>query len=307
MPICERDPWRDQYFIGVACPPEVRVPTDDIDSWDWFPRWRWIYDKINIARSQGLACGSHDDMPNAFPVFSKPAINLKGMGLGSRIVRSAAEFEQARQPGHMWMTLLHGPHVSTDCAVENGRCKWLRHASGETWKDGMFRHWTVTEREDPELAAYLTQWVDQHMDGYTGMMNFETIGGKIIEAHLRFADQWVDLYGPGWLDALVRLYAENHWHLPHETRRTGYSVPLFASHGQVPPHPTDDQQSKIRAMPGVASLQITYYETRPGEAHPMPPGGFRLGIVNCWDLDAGFAARRALAACFTGCEVMLPE
>jgi len=39
----------------------------------------------------------------------------------------------------------------------------------------------------------------------------------------------------------------------------------------------------------------------------MPPGGFRLGIVNGWDLQACFAARIALAAAFPGVEVMLPE
>jgi hypothetical protein len=27
----------------------------------------------------------------------------------------------------------------------------------------------------------------------------------------------------------------------------------------------------------------------------MPPGGFRLAIVNCWDLAAGLLARQALA------------
>ena len=27
------------------------------------------------------------------------------------------------------------------------------------------------------------------------MINLETIGGRIIEVHLRFADQWPDLYG----------------------------------------------------------------------------------------------------------------
>jgi hypothetical protein len=30
----------------------------------------------------------------------------------------------------------------------------------------------------------------------------------------------------------------------------------------------------------------------------MPPGGFRLAIVNCLDLDAGRAARARLAAYF---------
>jgi hypothetical protein len=33
----------------------------------------------------------------------------------------------------------------------------------------------------------------------------------------------------------------------------------------------------------------------PGD-HAMPPGGFRLAIVNCHDLAAGRAVRRALAA-----------
>jgi hypothetical protein len=60
-------------------------------------------------------------------------------------------------------------------------------------------------------------------------------------------------------------------------------------------------------MPDVASLQITYYEAKQGDAHPMPPGGFRIGIVNSWNLQSGFAARRALAESFTGCEIMLPE
>jgi hypothetical protein len=30
------------------------------------------------------------------------------------------------------------------------------------------------------------------------MVNLETIGGRIIEVHLRFADQWPDLYGARW-------------------------------------------------------------------------------------------------------------
>ena len=36
-------------------------------------------------------------------------------------------------------------------------------------------------------------------------------GGKIIEAHLRFADQWCDLNGKGWIEAMVRLYTDGTW------------------------------------------------------------------------------------------------
>ena len=32
--------------------------------------------------------------------------------------------------------------------------------------------------------------------------------------------------------------------------------------------------------------------------HAMPPGGFRLAVVNCWDLEAGRRVRAELAALF---------
>ena len=58
----------------------------------------------------------------------------------------------------------------------------------------------------PASRAAAAQWVQRNLAGYTGMLNLETIGATIIEAHLRFSDQWPDLYGPGWVDALVGLY-----------------------------------------------------------------------------------------------------
>ena len=305
MPICERDPWRFQYFEKVFCPPEVNIPTDDIDSYEWYPQYRWVYEKIKIARSQNLASGLAGDVPAAFPVFAKPNINLKGMGLNSGIIHNRIEFDQL-PAGQMWMPLLTGEHISTDCAIVNGKLRWIRHALGYPWHEGMFTHWVIETGQRVELESFLATWVERHMAGYTGMMNFETIGGKIIETHLRFADQWCDLYGRDWFDALVKLYAEGVWELKNESRIEGYSIPLFAQHGQVPPHPPQDFQSEIRSMPGVSSLQITYYEFKPGEAHPMPPGGFRLALVNCTDLEAGFVARHKLASSFKNLELLLP-
>src|SRR6187551_3799271 len=105
MPVCEADPWRLQYFAGVPCPDNVRVPTEDSDAWLWYPAHRWVYDKIAVALSQGLEAAPHGVMPPCFPVFSKPIVNLRGMGSGSRVIASAAEYQDALTPGHMWMTL----------------------------------------------------------------------------------------------------------------------------------------------------------------------------------------------------------
>ena len=298
MPILERDRWRYQFFDAVACPADVLIPTDDPDCWTLFPHHRWIYDKLKIAETQGLSCGPHGVLPLSYPVFSKPIVNLKGMGIGSRAILSDVEFEQVSTPGHMWMQLLEGPHVSTDCAIVAGRVAWIRHATGIPWVDGMFRQWTIHSQPLPPLEVYLADWIGIHMTGYTGMMNFETIGGRIIEAHLRFADQWCDLYGRGWVEALIGLYAGKQWNFTDDQRCDGYSVPLFARHGNGFHHPSPELQARVRAMPHIQSLQITFHEAKAANDHPMPPGGFRLAILNATDLAAAHRARRVLASAF---------
>lgn len=132
MPICEADPWRMQYFEGADCPPGVNVPTEDADAWEWNPEFRWIYDKIVIARNQGLDAGPHGTLPPSFPVFSKPIVNLKGMRVDTRIIHSAADYALHQTSGHMWMIMLEGRHVSTDVAIVGGEPRWWRHVTGQS-------------------------------------------------------------------------------------------------------------------------------------------------------------------------------
>jgi hypothetical protein len=298
MPIKEEDPWRMQYFEGVACPDDVVVPTEDGDAYMMFPRYRWIYNKMLVAESQGLEHGPHGFAPRRFPVFSKPIYNFRGMGTGSRVLRSYREYLHLQAPGHFWMELLQGEHVSTDCAVTEGEPRWWRHVTGRELGEGLFDYWTVHGEQRPELEAYCGGWIRRNLAGYTGMVNFETIGGRIIEAHLRFADQWPDLYGPGWVEALVGLYVRGRWDYADAGRRTGYSVVLFGGHGFRYRHPPAEEVVAVRAMPGVSSVQITFHEDRAPRTHAMPPGGFRLAIVNCWELEAGNAARQRLREVF---------
>jgi hypothetical protein len=298
MPFCEADPWRRQYFEGVDCPPQVRIPTEDPDAYLWYPGQRLIYNKLFVAESQGIACAPHGVTPPEFPVFSKPIYNLRGMGVGSMVLTDPAHYRRHLTEGHFWMTLLTGEHVSSDAAVENGRVAWWRHCRGMPAQEGTFDYWMIEARAREQLETYLAQWVARHLATYTGMLNLETIGGRIIEAHLRVADQWPDLYGAGWLAAVVALYQHGRWEFADEARRDGYSVALFGAHGRQFQHPPATLLEQVRRMPQVSSVQITFHADRPPAAHPMPPGGFRVAVVNCLDLAAGRAAQARLAAFF---------
>ncbi|HEY7245988.1 MAG TPA: hypothetical protein VH678_19125 [Xanthobacteraceae bacterium] len=297
MPFCEADPWRLQYFADASCPADVSIPTEDCDAWLWYPAYRWVYDKIAVAHSQGLDAAPHGVMPSRFPVFSKPITNLRGMGVASRTLHDASSYVQSLTPGHMWMTLLQGRHVSSDVVIVRGEPRWWRHVTGEPSGDGTFDYWTVHAAAEPAIEDYCGTWIARHLGGYTGILNIETIGGRMIEVHLRMSDQWPDLYGTGWVDAVVRLYAQGKWDFADHERRDGYSVVLFGPHGPSYRHPPAAVVARVRNMPDVSSVQITFHEQKDPQGHAMPPGGFRLAIVNAWSLAAGLAARDMLGAC----------
>jgi len=296
MPICEADPWRLQYFAHVET--AALIPTEDSDAWQWNPAQRWVYDKLTVALSQNLVAGPHGTFPPRYPVFSKPIINLKGMGVGSRVLHSQADHNRHYTPGHFWMPLLDGRHVSSDVAVVDGEPRWWRHVTGKPAGEGTFDYWIVHAEPDAGIEARCGAWIEKNLAGYTGMLNLETIGGTIIEAHLRFADQWPDLYGPGWVDALVALYESGDWQFADDDRSEGYSVVLFGPNGRRYRHPPPALLREVNSIAGVSSVQITFHEDRAPDDHAMPPGGFRLAIVNGFDLGATLKARERLRAFF---------
>jgi len=297
MPFLGVASWRWQYFAQQPCPDDVAVPVDDPPTWDLYPERRWLHNKLAICESQGLLHGPHGTTPPQFPVFSKPIYNLRGMGAGGRVIALHAEYLASLTPGHFWMPLLAGPHVSTDLALADGRIAWCRHTTGVPAAQGTFDYWIVHAEAMPELERYLGEWIARNLVGFTGIINVETIGGRIIECHLRMADQWIDLNGSGWLAAVVHLYASGDWRFT-EQRRTGYSVVLFGAHG-VQSRVERAAVAALLSSGDVSSIQITFDESRPAAAHAMPPGGFRLAIVNCWDLSVGRKVRSTIRQLFS--------
>ena len=299
MPIQDCQPWRGHYFKVVGLPAGVCIPADDAEAFNLNPAYRWVYDKLLIARSQGLTCGTHDVPPLRYPVFCQPLTNLQGTGVGARVLLSERDYQQHCGVGDFWMALLRGERVNTDFAVIKGDIAWCRHASAIPGASGTFDCWVVEERSRPQLERYCRRWIQANLAGYTGMVSVETIGGRIIGAHLRPSDQWPDLYGRKWLDAVVGLYQRGTWDLIDAERAEGYSVVLFGPHGRTYAYPHADAMAGYEATVGISSIQLTFLENRPPAVDAMPPGGFRLAVINCFNLDEGRHVRAALAREFS--------
>ena len=159
-------------------------------------------------------------------------------------------------------------------------------------------YWTLHASRDPGIEDYCAAWIRRHLRGHTGIVNVETIGGRMIEVHLRMSDQWPDLYGTGWVEAVIRLYHQGNWIFSDQQRRDAFSAVLFGPHGPRYRHPPPALVARVKSMPEVSSVQITFHEDKEPEQHAMPPGGFRLAIVNTWSLQAALAGREMLRTHF---------
>jgi hypothetical protein len=288
------EPWREQYFRDITCLTDVDIPTDDRVASHRYPRHRWIYNRLLISQSQGLTCGPHDVRPARFPVFCTAVTIVDGCESGGCVLWSERDYLEHCSAGNFWMQLLAGEHLRTDFAVVAGEIAWCRHASGVRGSEGSFDYWVVEEGPRPRLERFCAVWIRTHLAGYTGMVNMETIGARISAARLRFSGQWPDLYGRKWLAAVVRLHQYGTWDLIETERAEGYSLNLTGTHGSVSAYPRADTMRAYEATVGVSSIALPFFDESPTAEHERP-GGVRLAVINCFNLEVGMRVRSAMA------------
>src|SRR5262249_10282166 len=160
--------------------------------------------------------------------------------------------------GHMWMTLLQGRHVSSDVAIVDGEPRWWRHVTGEPGREGTFDHWTVHAAHDRAIEDYCGTWIRRHLKGYTGILNAESIGGRVIEVSLRMGDHGPDVAGGGGAGGVARLSQERKWVSADARRREGYGGVLFGPPGRRYPPPPQALLAQVRRLPEISSVQITF-------------------------------------------------
>jgi hypothetical protein len=216
------------------------------------------------------------------------------MVTGARITKTREEYWGSIEPGHMWCTLLTGSRYSTDIAVVAGKPVWFSHTIGVPGTMQTFDYWEVNAADKDNVQRNLVAFIEAHLGEYNGMLNVESIGGKIIEIHLRFTSQWPDLYGCWFLSSLANFYCGKGWTRPQTSGKTAYSVPLFddEKYAYLSPSIHRDTLQEMKKVFHLSSLVVEYDPAVPSESWPWPTGGFRVLTINGHDLDRCKLAKR---------------
>jgi hypothetical protein len=184
------DPWEAIYLDRLEG--AGYLPWSDELAYKMFPNLNFIYDKLQLSQLvQGPRTWDLSfEIPDLYPCIVKPRTNFYGLSKDAYVVYSADEIYH--KENFIAQEFIEGIHFSTDYVLQNG--KILDFSTFIGYKN-YYGDFTSFERNPfPDKVADAIEHLMMPFN-YTGVLNVESIGGKIIEAHLRSSLQFFDIDG----------------------------------------------------------------------------------------------------------------
>jgi hypothetical protein len=285
----------------LRCPKTLRIPTNDFQAYSHpeFRSHRWVYNKLQIAESQQIACGPIGvrPSPDVFPVIVKPIINLFGMGFHAYKFDTWDEYRRDSRgvlslPGLFWSRFFHGRHLSIDLFLRDGRIIWTAAFRGQQCPEGnigRFDHWmSLSGFRRQSIARSVRRWIRRHLKTYTGCLNLETIGDHIIECHLRMGDINQLPNARRIFRQIIRLYSGRCLSSLSSDVRV-YLIPVFLSFDEYQRARPVSQEDLFRICNRwlIRTVQID-----PGPSKvTYPTSGIRVFLLTCDNLHRGRRCR----------------
>lgn len=150
------------------------------------PEWLWVYDKLIIARRQGIrAAPAGIPVPESAEYIVRPITNIRMMGRGARRMWIQAGDDEPVPDGFFWSEVLEGPHLSVDYHWGQQALTVEGHRD-DPYRLDRFSRWNRVDviRPLPTMLNglhYYQEWI-----------NVEYVGDHVIEVHLRFNDDFAN-------------------------------------------------------------------------------------------------------------------
>jgi len=277
---------RNMIYGVCNCPEDVKIPVNDYEAYDMYPDYQYVYDKLWVAQSQDLDCGTCEDMPTELPVIIRPKTNLAGMGKGTYYINNKEDIKFIPNR-YFWTEVLEGDHMSIDMFVYEGSVEDYVVFQGFPQTGFTFNYWEYINYY--ELPINIRFWIREKIKGFHGMINIEMIGDKIIEVHLRMGDLNY------FQSKLLTQKVINHYNkievvfLPPLCKI--YLVPVFARKGEYTRVNDEDIYAIARHF-DYAFVDSRFYQIDPPPSEVGNPlGGDRICNLIVTDLEIGFQIR----------------
>ena len=185
------NPYNDPWSIKIS----KNVPDFDGPAFRKYRKHNFVYDKLWIAKSQGLKCGTleylieHPSTNLEYPIFIKPRHGNKSASSKNCFkIKHHDELQKYKDiPEMIWSEFIAETEGMTDYIIHNGNVvHQITYIYSDTQHGTIADDWKfISPHNKPPTV--IDTWVRANMAGYTGICNVQYRGDKIIEVGLRFA------------------------------------------------------------------------------------------------------------------------
>lgn len=141
---------------------ELDYPKDDIESWERYPKHRWVYELSRLLDSQNIKWSPYD------------VSSLQGRELNIELVSINPII---RQPGYIYVRKSDGDHIITETHIIRGEIKNIRHFDSVTNNE--------LDSLIGEVELRISAFVTLHFQKFTGVLSIDTYGHDIFRIRLR--------------------------------------------------------------------------------------------------------------------------
>jgi hypothetical protein len=156
----------------------------DVEAWNAYPFHRNWFNKLWVSQQLGYCCG-----PNGIPVpreglyVVRPIMNLYGMSAGATKMYLTPDEPDSVPPGYFWCENFEGEQLSVELSWSPVEYEWSQTSVWKAHRSDGSLLYNFSKWERIQKQVIIPTILNRLWD--CGNINIETIGGNVIEVHLR--------------------------------------------------------------------------------------------------------------------------
>lgn len=192
IPWCKAMGFRNPYIDPFQTFISKKIPDFDYQAFNRYTNHNFVYDKLWVAKSQGLLCGELNNLKQNsninLPIFIKPRWGHEtATSKNCFKIKSWDELDNYRHiPDMMWSEFIDAKEQMTDYILLNGKIVYQITYIYSKSQNEFIDDWKYISPDNKPIPV-ITDWVNRHLSDFTGAVNVQYRDDKIIEVGLRLA------------------------------------------------------------------------------------------------------------------------